>query len=236
MLSVTRIMANFAIHVLDDLGLTISQPDIGYRFSVDSLLLAEFCRLRSRDRVLDLGTGCGVIALALASRFPSAVFTAIEVQEELAALADKNAEENNLQDRVSVIRGDLNSLKDFVAAQSMDHVVSNPPYRTPVSGRLSINSMDALARHEILTDIGRVLDAARYALRPAGRFSVVFPAERLAGLIARLVARRLEPKRIRMVHPDPNSKARICLVEACRDGGEELHVLPPLFLNTSVLN
>lgn len=221
--------------MMNDMGLKIDQPREGYRFSVDSLLLADFCRLHKRDRVLDLGTGCGVIALVLARRFPSVMVTGIELQEELAGFAGKNILENNLDGRVRVICGDINSLDTLVSAQSMDHVVSNPPYRRPVSGRLCMNSMEALARHEILTDIDRVVHAARYCLRPGGRFSVVFPAERSAGLVSVLVSNRLEPKRIRMVHPAPDSEARMCLVEACRDGGEEVHVLPPLFLNSGMV-
>lgn len=225
-------MKKYSLHVLNDMGLNIRQPEEGYRFSVDSLLLADFCRLRTGDRVLDLGTGSGVIALILALKFPSVMVTGVEIQEELADFARRNVSENNLEKRVFVINGDMNRLDLLIRAQSMDHVISNPPYRRPVSGRLCINSMEALARHEILTDIDRVVRAARYALRSGGRFSIIFPAERTAGLISVLISHGLEPKRIRMVHPDPDGKARMCLVEACRDAGEEVHVLPPLFLNS----
>ena len=224
-------MKNYPLHLLNDMGLNIRQPDKGYRFSVDSLLLADFCRFRHGDSVLDLGTGSGVIALVLARKFPSVMVTGVEIQEDLAAFAEKNIFENELDKRVKVICGDINRLDLLFRAQSMDHVVSNPPYRRPVSGRLSINAMEALARHEILTDIERVVCAAHYVLRSGGRFSVIFPAERSARLISVLSSHHLEPKRIRMVYPDPDSKARMCLVEACRDGGEEVHVLPPLFLN-----
>ena len=218
-------------HALEDMGLDISQPDTGYRFSVDSLLLADFCNPPRRASVLDLGTGCGVIALVIARKFLDTEITAVEIQKELVELARQNVIRNRLTDRIRIIQGDLNRTGDFIKAQSMDYVVSNPPYRPPVSGRISMNSMEALARHEILTDIDRVTQAARYALRPGGRFSVIFPAERVAGLIASLISNRLEPKRMRMVHPSPERRARMCMVEACRDAGRELHVMPPLFIN-----
>jgi len=151
-------------------------------------------------------------------------------------MAIHNVRHNKMEDRVTVIHGDLNFIGDYIRAQSMDHVVSNPPYRPPVSGRICTNPMEALARHEILTDIDRVIQAARYALRPAGRFSIIFPAERVAGLVASLVSSRLEPKRMRMIHPAPERKARMCLIEACRDAGRELHILPPMFINFSSAN
>ncbi len=229
-------MRGNTLHAVKDMGLDISQPQKGYRFSVDSLLLADFCRLNPGHRVLDLGTGCGVIALVLARKFPDTEITAVEIQKELAELAEQNVIQNKMEDRIRIVHGDINSIGDFIKAQSMDHVVSNPPYRPPVSGRICINSMEALARHEILTDIDRVIEAARYALRPGGRFSLVFPAERIAGLMASLVSNRLEPKRMRMVHPDPDRKARMCMIEACRDSGKEVHILPPLFLNFSSAN
>ncbi len=226
-------MGKKILHVLEDMGLTISQPENGYRFSVDSLLLADFCRLRKQDRVLDLGTGSGVIALVLARKYPGITVTALEIQERLVEFALLNARQNGLERQIKVIHGDLNNINRVLMAQSMDHVVANPPYRPPVSGRICTNSMEALARHEILTDIERVTQAARYVLRPMGRFSVIFPAERVAGLMAALTANRMEPKRMQMVHPDEGSKARMCMIEAYRDAGRELHVLPPVFLNST---
>ncbi len=222
---------NQILHAEEDFGLSISQPREGYRFSVDSLLLAGFCRLKAGDRVLELGAGCGVVSLVLACRYPDVTVKAVEIQEELARLAEKNVRRNRLSDRIEILRQDFNSPRAFIAAQEFDHVVSNPPYRKPGCGRRCSHGMDALARHEILTDIRKVVKTTRYALRSGGRFSVVFPAERLAELFSVMVSERLEPKRLRMIHPAPDSSARMALVEACRDGGAELRILPPLFLN-----
>ncbi len=219
-------------HIVKDTGLEIQQPETGYRFSVDSILIAQFCRIRPYDRVLDLGTGCGIIALYLAKTHPDITITAIEIQDELIKSAIKNVHNNRLGNRINVVQGDINNIKRLILAQSMDHVVSNPPYRTATSGRICRDSTEALARHEILTDIRRVIASARYVLRPGGRFSIIFPAERCAELIALLMENRMEPKRLQMVHPSSDRKARMCMIEACRDAGHELHVLPPIFLNT----
>lgn len=216
-----------------DHGLCMLQPEKGYRFSVDALLLADFARIRRGEKVLDLGTGCGIIALLIARRYPSSVVTAVELQPELAAHARENARLNGLADRVEVIEQDLNEAQRFLKAGHYGAVVSNPPYRSPVSGRLCAEPVEALARHEILTDLERVLEAGRHALRPGGRIFLVYPADRSVRLISAMRRLRLEPKRLRFVHARPDSRACLVLVEGVKDAGEELHVLPPLFLNPS---
>jgi tRNA1Val (adenine37-N6)-methyltransferase len=212
-------------------GLRLLQPGRGFRFSLDALLLSDFASLRKRDRVLDLGCGCGVIGLILASRHPEIWVIAVEVQPSLAALARENVRRNQLNDRIRVIEGDLGRRDPAIPAGGFDHVVSNPPYRSPASGRLCLDSQEAIARHEILTDLGGVLDSARYALRPGGRISLIYPADRTAKLLSAMRKRRLEPKRITMVHPGRDAPARLILAEGCKDAGEEIIVTPPLLLD-----
>lgn len=214
-----------------DHGIRLIQPEKGYRFSVDALLLAEFARIRQGERVLDLGTGCGVIALLIARRHPTAVVTAIELQPELAALARENVHRNGLEDRVEIIEGDLNKSRSFLKAGHYGAVVSNPPYRSPASGRLCVEPTEARARHEILTDLDRVLETGRHALRPGGRIFLVYSADRSVRLLSGMRRLRLEPKRLRFVHARPNCRASLVLVEGVKDAGEELHVLPPLILH-----
>lgn len=212
-------------------GLRILQPRYGYRFSIDALLLAEFVHARKRDRILDLGAGCGVVALIIARRHPHTRITAVEIQKDLAALAGKNVIINDLQDRVAILEGDLHTITRTLPAGRFDWVTSNPPYRSPLSGRLCKHPQEALARHEILTDLNRLLQSSRHALRPGGRISLIYPAELTAKLISSMRAARLEPKRLKMVHPGPETPAKLILVEGCKDAGEELRVDPPLFLN-----
>jgi tRNA1Val (adenine37-N6)-methyltransferase len=212
-------------------GLRILQPRYGYRFSIDALLLAAFVHPRKRDRILDLGAGCGVVALVIARRHPHTRITAVEIQEDLAALAGKNVIMNDLKDRLEILEGDLHAITRTLPAGHFDWVTSNPPYRSPLSGRMCKDPQEALARHEILTDLNRLLQSSRHALRPGGRISLVYPAELAAKLISSMRSARLEPKRLRMVHPGPESPAKLILVEGCKDAGEELRVEPPLFLN-----
>ncbi len=216
---------------LEKWDLWIEQPRRGYRFSVDSLILSEFCRLRPGERILDLGTGSGVIALILARRDTTAMITALEIQPGLAGLARKNVKANGLEGRVSIVEGDINEARKLLKAGGFDHVVSNPPYRPPGSGRLCLESQEALARHEILTRLEGVVAAARHALRPGGRFSVIYPAERASTLLTAMTGARLEPKRLCCVHHRLDEKARLIVVEGCKDAGVELTITAPLILS-----
>jgi tRNA1Val (adenine37-N6)-methyltransferase len=217
---------------LRDYDIKVLQPRHGYRFSIDSILLADFARIRKFDRILDIGTGCGIIAMVLAKKYSSVKIAALEKQKDLARIAGKNILLNHMDQRITLYEWDLNRIPEIFPAGSFDHIVINPPYRSPVSGRLCRNSQEALARHEILTDLDRILSATRHVLHPGGRVSLIYSADRAAKLLAGMRELNLEPKRLRMIHPDLNIPAKLILVEGCKDAGEELRVLPPLFLKS----
>ena len=217
---------------LRDYDIKVLQPKYGYRFSVDSLLLADFIRPRKFDHILDIGTGCGVIAMVLAKKHSNVKIAALEIQKGLAEIAEKNIRSNHLDRQIALYESDLNRIPELFPAGSFDHIVTNPPYRSPISGRLCKNSQEALARHEILTDLDQIISAARYALHPGGRASLIYSADRATKLLAGMHKMSLEPKRLRMIPPAPNLPAKLILVEGCKDAGEELRVLPPIFLNS----
>jgi len=217
---------------LRDYDIKVLQPRHGYRFSIDSLLLADFARIRKFDHILDIGTGCGIIAMVLAKKYSNVKIAALEKQKDLARIAEKNILLNHMDRRITLYESDLNRISEIFPAGSFDHIVTNPPYRSPGSGRLCRNSQEALARHEILTDLYQILSATRHALHPGGRISLIYSADRAAKLLAGMRELNLEPKRLRMIHPDLNIPAKLILVEGCKDAGEELRVLPPIFLNS----
>ncbi|MGH7933591.1 MAG: tRNA1(Val) (adenine(37)-N6)-methyltransferase [Candidatus Binataceae bacterium] len=210
--------------------LRVVQPRDGYRFSIDAVLLARFVRVSARDRVLELGAGCGVVAAILAALHQPREVVALEIQPELAAMAARNAELNGLG-ALTALCADLRVRHiDGITPATFDAVVANPPYRTLRSGRESPNPSRRLARGEgaaTLTDF--VAAAHRYATGGA-RVAFVFAAARSAELIGALRTRALEPKRIRFVHPRAGLPATTILVEARKGGGVEAAIEPPLFL------
>ncbi len=201
--------------------LVCRQPRRGYRFSVDAVLLANFVKLRAGAKVLDLGAGCGVISLIMAWRSPEILITALELQTSLFELCQSNIELNKLVSRIQGIQGDLRHISSLLKAASFDLVVCNPPYYKVGSGRINPASEQAVARHEIMADIGQCVKAAAWAVRSHGRAAFIFPAQRGAALLDTLHAHRLEAKRLQVVYSFPGADGRLLMVEAVKGGGEE---------------
>jgi tRNA1(Val) A37 N6-methylase TrmN6 len=201
----------------------------GYRFSVDALLVAAFGG-RPRGKVVDLGTGCGVVALLLAKRGATSVI-GVELQPPLFALAWRNVQLNRCEDRVQIVNADLREIRGVLPGGAFDAVVSNPPYIAARAGRANPETEKAVARHELCCSVADVSRAARWLLREGGSFRVIFPAPRLGELLISLSAERLEPKRLRIVHTLANRPAKLVLVEAIKGAKVDLEVLPPLVLH-----
>ena len=213
-----------------DLDLEIRQPQDGYRFSVDALLLADFVKIKKGSRVIELGAGCDIISLILSKRFPDSHFTAVEIQESLFGLMEENIRINRTSN-ITPLLLDMKELPKRFKPGAFDHVVSNPPFRKPDTGRLCLDSQEALSRHEILITLKELLKISCFLLSPGGRFSIVFPAERTAELMTNMSLEKLEPKRLQFVHADEERQARLILAEGVKNGGVETRILPPLFIN-----
>ncbi|VAX34174.1 COG4123: Predicted O-methyltransferase [hydrothermal vent metagenome] len=215
-------------------GVRLYQSVEGYRFSIDSVLLAGFAGCsKGVGRVVDLGAGSGVVGLILARRYPWTDVLLIEVQEGLSALAQRNIELNQLRQRVQVLKADVSSLlhdnhPDLI--EGFDAVVSNPPFRKPGTGRISPYGERAIARHEIMLTLTDLIKTSSALLKNRGRFLMVYHPYRLNEVIYTMKESLLEPKRIRFVHPDDNSEATMVLIEAVKGGGVELKVEKPLFI------
>lgn len=209
---------------------SIAQPAKGPRFTLDSILLADFCRIKASDCVLEPGSGTGVISLLLAKRHPRAAITAVELDAEAASLCRRNVEANELEDRVTVMNGNVSDLATRFKAGSFDAIVANPPYRKEGSGRRSPLPSRHTARHEEAGDIREWLDL-QTLLKNKGRFSAVFAADRTAELLSTLRIRKLEPKRLRFVHAYASEPASLVLVEAVRSARSGLEVHAPLIVH-----
>jgi tRNA1Val (adenine37-N6)-methyltransferase len=211
--------------------LKILQKKKGYRFSIDAAILAHHVTLEKASVAVDLGTGCGVIPLILAGRFPLVHIYGIEIQKDLARLAETNVQINNMADRVTIICGDMKDATAFVGSEKTDVVFSNPPYGRLRSGRLSPNGERAKARHEITASLADVMSSAERLLRPSGRLILIYAAGRTADLITQMRAFKLEPKKLRWIHAKKDSPAELVLVEGTKHGGSGVTVAPPLVLH-----
>ncbi len=206
--------------------LRVIQSGTGYRFSVDALLLADFVTTRKGDRVVDLGTGCGIIPLVMLCSRPIARVAGLEIQEDLANQAARNAGLNRFQNRMLVVRGDLR--RPPFGDGVFHTAVCNPPYRRVTSGRVNPDRERAVARHEILASLEDILGSVRALLRGKGRFAMIYPSERLTDLLAGMRRFALEPKRLQFVHPELSGESKLALVEAVREGRPGVKILPPI--------
>jgi tRNA1Val (adenine37-N6)-methyltransferase len=219
---------NETLDALFDGRMNLLQSRTGYRFSIDALLLAYFVVIRPGDRIVDLGTGSGIIPLVLARRHSSATVTGIELQASMVERARRNVRLNELDARIKIISGDVRTRQNFPGAAGADVVVCNPPYRKPGSGRISADDERQIARHETSGDLGEFLGAAAFLLRNKGRMALVYAAERCTDLFLALRQARLEPKRLRMVHSFRDVEASLVLIESVKSGRPGLTVEQPL--------
>lgn len=207
------------------------QPREGYRFSMDAVLAAHFAAPKPRQRVLDLGCGCGVIGLVLAYRHPQTTVCGIELQPDLAELAYANIRDNGYAQRYTIRQGDIRSIATLVTPESFDLVVANPPYRKKQTGRQNKDDQAAHARHELLGGIEDFVRAAAFAVKNRGKVSFIYPARRCNTLLAALHGHRLTPKRLQPVYSYPGAAgACLVLLEAVKNGGEQLDILAPFFI------
>lgn len=213
--------------------LICKQYKSGYRFSIDAVLVAHFCRLGTGDTILDLGCGCGIIGLVLAYRQPGVVVTGVEIQHELAQLAQNNILANDMKARMSVIEGNFRDFSGLIAPESFDLVVSNPPYGKQGRGRMNPDSQRARARHEIDASLADLIQAAAYSVKNRGKVVVIYPAVQAVSLIAAMRNHNLEPKRLQPIYSYPDQvDAALILVEAVKNGGEDVRLLPPFYIYT----
>jgi tRNA1Val (adenine37-N6)-methyltransferase len=210
--------------------LQILQKKKGYRFSIDAVLLGQFSRIRKNEKVIDLGTGCGILPLLLSQNTKAHSFVGVEIQKELAELANKNVRLNHLEDRVWILQKDFRELKEAFPPGSFDVVLSNPPYRKYRTGRVNPAMDKAIARHEIKGTLEDLISIASYLLPPKGRCYLIFPTLRTVDLLVVLRSQKLEPKRLQFVHPHVGEEAKFILSESIKDSGVELKVIDPLIL------
>lgn len=211
-------------------GLKVIQQRHGYRFSLDPLLLCDFAGIGEGERVIDLGTGCGVIPLILAVKVREMQGVGVEMQEEMAEISVRNVALNDLSDRIEILCRDIKTLKGHFPASSFDLVLSNPPYRKRGSGRISPKPGRDNARHESTAELGDFLAVAKNLVKPAGRICFIYHPSRLPEFFSAAAELGLSPIRLRMVHGSNSAEARMFLIETVKGRKGELKILPPLFV------
>ncbi|MDM8542805.1 tRNA1(Val) (adenine(37)-N6)-methyltransferase [Desulfococcaceae bacterium HSG9] len=210
--------------------LHIHQHPTGYRYSIDAVLLAAQVFPRLDDTILDLGTGCGIIALILAYRFPGVSIYGIEIQKELADFAIHNVITNKMENQIRIVHQDMKALDTYSFHDKIDMVVTNPPYYKVKTGRTNPDRQRAIARHEICITLKDIVMTARWLLSVKGKFVIIYPAERITALLTEMHNADIEPKKLRMVHSGWHTSAQLVIATGVKGGRPGLKVETPLVL------
>ncbi|MBQ8537228.1 MAG: tRNA1(Val) (adenine(37)-N6)-methyltransferase [Clostridia bacterium] len=197
---------------------------------MDAVLLADFAQIRPHDRVVDLGTGTCILPLLLSGREPSSRFDAVEIQPDMADMAERSVKLNQLQERIAVHCADMAQAHILLGQCQRSLVVCNPPYGRQGETLLNPSEGKRLARYEESCTIHTVCQSAARLLKNGGRFCVVFPAQRMLELMDALRSVKLEPKRFRLVYPKASKAPNLVLLEAIKDAKPMLHPMPPLIV------
>lgn len=197
---------------------------------MDAVLLSGWVRCREGDTVLDLGTGTGIIVLLLSAKTKASHLTGLELQPDMADMASRSVRLNHLEEKISIVQGDIRRAGALFAPASFDVVTSNPPYMTGGHGLTNPDDGKAIARHEIACTLEDVVSAAETMVRPGGHFFLVHRPFRLAEIMVCLHAHHLEPKRMRLVYPYVDREPNMVLIDAVRGGRPRISVEKPLIV------
>ncbi len=218
---------------LDELqrcGFKIIQNPKKFCFGMDAVLLSGFARAKTGEKVLDIGTGTGIIPILMAAKTKGRHFTGLEIQHESAGMAIRSVAYNHLEERISIVEGDIREAGKLFAPASFDVVTSNPPYMVANHGLVNPDSAKMIARHEICCTLEDIAQQTAKLLKNGGRFYMVHRPFRLAEIFCTLVKYDLEPKRMRLVYPYVDKEPNMVLIEALKGGNSRITCEPPLIV------
>ena len=218
---------------IDDLqrnGYRILQDPDRFCFGMDAVLLSGFAKAKAGEKVLDMGTGTGIIPILLEAKTAAGHLTGLEIQPESADMAKRSVLLNGLEEKISIVTGDIKEAVRLFGAASFDVVTTNPPYMMAEHGLTNPEDAKAIARHEILCTLEDIISQAAKVLRPGGNFFMVHRPFRLAEIMVLLHSYKLEPKRLQLVYPYVDKEPNMILIEANRGGKAGMRVEKPLVI------
>ncbi len=216
---------------LDDLqikGYRIIQSPGRFCFGMDAVLLSSFAKVKTGERALDLGTGTGILPILLEAKNKGDSYTGLEIQEESADMARRSVQYNHLEDKVRIVTGDIREAAALFGAASFHVITVNPPYMIGDHGLKNENEAKYIARHEVLCTLEDVLRESGKLLGNKGRFYMVHRPFRLAEILSGMSRHRIEPKRMRLVHPYMDKEPNMVLLEGVKGAHPRMTVEPPL--------
>ena len=219
---------------IDDLefkGLKIIQNEKGFCFGMDSVLLSDFAKnIKNNSTVLDLGTGTGIIPILLCGKTNLRKVVGIEIQKDVANMAKRSSQLNNLQDRFEVVNTNIIDLKNIYEKQSFDVIVTNPPYKKENTGIINENEAKLISRHEITANLEDFISISKDLLKDKGEFYMVHRPERLVDILSFMRKYKIEPKILKFVSPNKNKEPNLILIKGIKNANSFLKVEKTLYV------
>ena len=205
---------------IDDLeinNLKIIQNKDWFCFGVDSISLSDFAKnMKQGIQVIDLGTGTGIIPILLSAKTKDNIFIGVEIQKEVAEMANRSVKLNNLEGQIKILNKNIKDLKEDYEKSSFDVVITNPPYKKINTGVVNINDNKLISRHEIMASLEDFIKMASYLLKDFGEFYMVHKPDRLVDIFVMMRNFKIEPKKIKFVYPNKNKKANLVLIQGIK--------------------
>lgn len=225
-----KLLENETIEDLQLNGLRLIQKKTGFKFGVDAVLLSDYCQASKNAKVMDIGTGTGVIPVLLYGKNKGSDFTGIDIQEEMVEMANRSALLNGVQEKVRFELCDVKEVKHYFKGESFDVIVTNPPYMKAGNGLINPDIQKAVSRHEIACTVSDIVAAAHYLLKEKGKLYMIHRPHRLPDIISAMREYKIEPKKMRFIHPDAQKEPNLVLLCGVKYGNQELRVEKPLFV------
>ena len=219
---------------IDDLefkNLKIIQNKNGFCFGIDAVLLSDFAKnIKNNAKVLDLGTGTGIISILLCGKTNLKEIIGVEVQKEVYEMAKKSIKLNNLENKFKIINENILNLEKIYEKNSFDAIVTNPPYKKENTGITNIDEKKLISRHEVLAKLEDYINISNKLLKDKGEFYMIHRPERLVDIIITLKKYKLEPKELRFVQPSYNKEPNLILIKAIKNAKPFLKIQKPLYI------
>ena len=219
---------------IDDLEfkhLKIIQNKDGFCFGIDSILLADFAKkIKKGANVLDLGTGTGIISILLCGKTDLYNITGVEIQKEVAEMANRSSKLNNLENKFKVLNENILNLKNIYERQSFDVIVSNPPYKEKGTGIINENEKKIISRHEITATLEDFIQVSSNLLKDKGEFYMVHRPERLVDILALMRKNKIEPKILKMVYSNFKKEPKLVLIKGIKNAKPFLKIEKNLYI------
>ena len=211
-------------------GLELIQNPDKFCFGIDAVLLSDFARVKPGERLLDLGTGNGIIPVLLSAKTDAGHLTGLEIQDDIAEMARRSIAHNHLEERIDIVTGDIKEAAEIFKPAFFDVITTNPPYMLADHGLRNPDDAKAIARHEVLCSLDDILRESMRLLQDKGRFYMVHRPFRLTEILIKMNYFKIEPKRIQFVHPYIDREPSMVLVEGVRGAKPRVKIEPPIIL------